>query len=298
MKNQRYEPLELSILQSLEGRMDIPDMKKKQQLEKGYAGEKALDTLLETELSKPFIILRDLTLEVNSSNIIQIDTLLISEKNIYLLEVKNYDGDFTNEEGRWLSSSGAEIKPPLQQLKRSEILFNQLLRELGFSFSVKPYIVFMNSEFHLYGSEPHHPFVFPGQIKRFLQKLNSCSAKLTFSHNRLASKLISLNLKKSPYTRLPVYSYDMLEKGIPCPVCRNFMKTTHSKKICLHCGFVEDTDAAILRCIKEFHILFPGEKITLAGISHWCGDISKKTVRRVLMRNYRLAGIGRGSYYM
>ncbi|MEW9109948.1 MAG: nuclease-related domain-containing protein [Cytobacillus gottheilii] len=294
----RNKPTELTILQSLEGRTNLPNLKKKHHLEKGYAGEKRFDHWLETELSSSFIVLKDLTLDVQSSNALQIDTLLISEKTIYLFEVKNYEGDFSIDGERWHSITGTEIKSPLQQLKRSELLFKNFCRELGYKIPIESYCVFVNPEFHLFGCNPQQPLIFPAQIKRFLQKINNQSNKIKVQHHKLAAALNSYKLEKSPYTRFPAYSYDTLKKGVPCPACRTFMLPSHFKMACNQCGFVENFGYAILRCIQEFQILFPEEKITVAGISNWTGGLTVKTVQRVLKRHYRLTGSGRGSFYV
>ncbi|MFC5732797.1 nuclease-related domain-containing protein [Cytobacillus gottheilii] len=278
--------------------MNLPDLKKKHHLEKGYAGEKRFDHWLETELSCSFIVLKDITLDVHSSNALQIDTLLISEKTLYLFEVKNYEGDFSIDGEKWHSITGTEIKSPLQQLKRSELLLNQFCRELGYKIPIESYCVFINPEFHLFGCTPQQPLIFPAQIKRFLQKINNHSTKLKAQHHKLAAALNSYKLEKSPYSRFPAYSYDTLKKGVPCPVCRTFMLPSNSKMVCDQCGFVEKLGAAILRCVQEFKILFPEEKITVAGISNWTGGLTVKTVQRVLKRHYRLTGSGRGSFYV
>ncbi|WP_176215106.1 nuclease-related domain-containing protein [Cytobacillus gottheilii] len=232
--------------------MNLPDLKKKHHLEKGYAREKYFDHWLETELSSSFIVHKDLTLDVQSSKALQIDTLLISEKTIYLFEVKNYEGDFSIDGEKWHSNTGTEIKSPLQQLKRSELLLNHFFREIGYKIPIEPYCVFVNPEFHLFGCNPQQLLIFPTQIKRFLQKINNHSTKLKAQHHKLAAALNSYKLEKSPYSRFPAYSYDTLKKGVPCPVCRTFMLPSHSKMACNQCGCVENFGYAILRAFKSF----------------------------------------------
>ncbi|WP_370223048.1 hypothetical protein [Cytobacillus sp.] len=60
----------------------------------------------------------------------------------------------------------------------------------------------------------------------------------------------------------------------------------------------ENVDNAVLRCVKEFRVLFPDRKITTNAIVDWCGGIgSGKVVQRILGRNYEKKGRGKASYY-
>src|SRR5690625_2051441 len=90
-------------------------------LEKGLEGELKLDKLLVEALAE-VMILRDLTFEINNT-IFQIDTLLIFQKCIYLLDVKNNQGDFCVEGESWKSQTGNEMKNTLHQISRVSSLY-------------------------------------------------------------------------------------------------------------------------------------------------------------------------------
>ncbi|MDR4889156.1 nuclease-related domain-containing protein [Fredinandcohnia sp. QZ13] len=297
----RTVPIELLHLRSIRARQKVSEKIENQvhTLEKGFSEETWFDQRLES-LSLDCLILNDLLLETNNTHY-QIDSLLISRRKIHLFEVKNYEGDYVVNEDRWQSlSSGIEMKNPLLQLTRSESLFRQLLQQLGSDFTVESHLVFINPEFYLYQVPPNLPIIFPFQLTRFMNNLSSQSSSLVEKHHTLAKKLLSLHIKKSPFSLLPQYSFGEMEKGILCIVCWNeFLKYGNQHKLtCPNCGSWEAKESAVTRSIEEFEHLFPELKITVSTIFEWCKVIkSKKTIRKILSKNYNLIQSGRSSYY-
>lgn len=296
----RTIPLELLLLRSIRARMNVFEKTENQiiTLEKGYIGEKMFDQRLE-KLSLDCLIINDLLLETANTHY-QIDSFLISQPTIHIFEVKNFEGDYLIEGNRMRLLSGKEIKNPLIQLSRSESLFRQLLQQHGFNLKVEAHLVFINPQFYLYGASPDLPIIFPSQLGRFMNQLNSHSSKLVGKHHALAKKLMGLHVKESPFTLLPEYSFDGLAKGILCVGCYSgFMKNgDHHYLTCEKCHFVENMESAILRSIKEFSLLFPDRKITTNAIYEWCNVIkSKATIRKLLQSNYKHVHFGNSSYF-
>ena len=122
---------------------------------------------------------------------------------------------------------------PLIQLNRSESLLRQLLKNLRFNLPIEASVIFINPEFTLYQAPLNKPFIFPTQIKRYLRKLNDQPSKLKERHKILADQLISLHIENSPFTQLPSYDYDQLQKGITCLKCTFFFHFGRRKKLCL-----------------------------------------------------------------
>ncbi|QED49849.1 nuclease-related domain-containing protein [Cytobacillus dafuensis] len=299
----RSESAELMLLRSLSIRMSLSEKERSNflNLEKGFKGEQQFDKWFETNFSNEGLILNDLLLESNNT-IFQIDSLLITSDVVYLLEIKNYEGDFYRDGDRWCTLSGNEIKNPLLQLKRSESLFRRLLQDFGYKISVEANLIFINPEFFLYQAPLNPSIIFPSQLNRFMDKLNKKSTNLKDRHQKLAKHLVSIKLKDSPYTRLPDYCYDQLEKGISCGGCNTLMDDIDAKEEileCKKCGNKEDVPAAILRSVREFSMLFPDKKITTNTIYEWCKGIrTKRTLQRILSQNLNLIGFGRPSFYI
>jgi hypothetical protein len=298
----RTESKELLTLRSLKLRMELSDKdaKKYYSVEKGFEGERMFDEFLET-IAGNWLTLNDLGLESNNAYF-QVDTTLLFQGIIHLINVKNFEGDYyIDSSGQWFSGSEKLTKDPIEQLIRSENLFKQLLQELGFKFPVESYMVFINPEFHLYNAPKSLPAVFPTQLNRYKNKLLIIPSFLNEKHDKLAHNLASLHQPESPYTRYPKYHYEKLKKGVICTGigCHSFI--THFEKhilICDKCGCIEDVESAVLRNVEELLLLFPDRKITVATVENWCQIISRKTIRRILSKNFKEIGNGPATYYI
>jgi hypothetical protein len=297
----RYEPEELKLWRCLHLRMDLSDKDASyySYLEKGYKGETKFDEWL-GGLSDNCLILNDILLEINNTHF-QIDSILLCNGTCYLFEVKNYEGDYYVENDRWYSLSKNEIKNPLLQLQRSESLLRRFLQDLGYNLSVESFVIFVNPNFTLYQSPLNKPIIFPTQLTSFLNKLNRkiSSSRLNGKHAKLAQQILVAHKHESPYSLLPDYSYDQLKKGVTCASCHSLLTVFEGKSLICKCGCVEFVDTAVLRSVEEFKRLFPKQKLTVSTIYEWCGGFtSKKVIRKILARNYKLVKKARASFYI
>lgn len=296
----RSESKELQVLRSLHPRMELTEKEKNYylSLEKGYEGELRFDHLAK-DLQEERFIINDLLLQVNNSYF-QIDSLLISQGIIHLLDIKNFEGEFYLEADNLFSvKTGREYKNPVIQLNRAATLFRQLLRNLKYNYLVEASVVYVNPEFTLYQAPMDQPFILPTQVNSFLRGLNTTPSVLNDGHQNLAQKLLSLHQTKNPYTQLPEYEYDQLQKGVYCRNCKSFQVTVgYAYIVCKNCGQKESYEQAILRNVKEFTLLFPERRITTVEIYEWCKvDISQKTIQRILKKNFTQVGKTSDTYY-
>lgn len=300
---QRNEPLELTILKTLNARSVLKptDSVHFHNLDKGYRGEIMFDEYMKEVSNENNLILNDLLLEYKNT-IFQIDSLFQFSNTLHLFEVKNFEGDFIIDEEKWyaIGTGRKEIKNPLLQLKRTESLLRQLLQELGSPFPIETHLVFINRNFQLYQAPADQPIILPPQLSRFREKLKSRSPVLKTSHKKLAKQLLSLHMEDNPYARIPEYRYEGLEKGILCPVCQGFysvFKKPHL--ICNGCGAVEHYETTVLRSVREIRMLFPGVKVTTNLVFEWCGVFkSKKTIWKILSKNFNRINHGKISHYI
>ena len=300
----RKESLELQMLASLNQRMVLSDKDKLYylNLKKGYEGELLFDGYLE-RLTCESMILNDLLLKMNQTTF-QIDSMIVTSDCIYVFEVKNYEGDFyyDSETDKIFSKSKTlEIVNPLIQLKRSDTLLRQLLQSFGFSgLRIHSTVVFVNPHFTLYQAPLDKPFIYPTQIERFFEQLNeNKKSRLTSKQRMLVEKLLSLHLVESQYSQIPTYGYEELRKGITCGECGSFLVAVEGRNcVCMGCGGVEPVSSAVMRSVREFQMLFPGEKITTKRIVDWCVIVeSSKSVRTILENNLNAVGDNRWTYY-
>jgi hypothetical protein len=298
--NPRLVPVDLQKLRILDARMKLSEEEKLNyfNLEKGYEGELIFDNLT-NDLKSDNLMIRDLLLKTNNS-LFQVDTTMIFQKTIYLLDVKNYEGEYCfKTDGYFKINDQYPKKDPLAQLKRAEVLFRQFIQKLRFNLSIEAYLIFINPEFTLYQPAPNSQIILPSQVNKFVSKLNNMTSKLTTAHAQLGDKLIASHISESPYSQVPHYTYEALRKGHKCPACHSFSIFIGRTKItCNDCGHVETIEAAVLRSVEEIRLLFPEVRITTSLVEDWCNYvISKKQIRRILWVKYTLKGHGKYSYF-
>ena len=296
----RSESKELVLIQSLNKRLVFSNEEKQYfyYLRKGDQGEKYWADVL-NRLSNDVLILHDLTLN-HKQTVFQIDTVCIFQKVVLSFEVKNYEGDFQlKPNDLWISSSGAEIKSPMLQVRRSESMLRQLFQSLRLNLPIEYYLVFVHPEFMLYGAPSDQKIIFPPQINRFIKTLNQKDSSLSQDHYKLASQLISLNakyIKSEPFIQ---YKYEQLKKGVWCKKCSKPLIPRYNCLYCSYCYIEYPIGGAILSYIEELLLLFPNIKITTNQIFDWCGEIiSKKVIQKVLNSNFKKMGENRHSYYV
>jgi hypothetical protein len=296
----RTEPRDLLAMRHLKMRMELAAKEKfnLSNMEKGYAGEVLFDQMTE-HLSEDRHVIDDLLLQVNNSYF-QIDKVMISNGLIHLFDVKHHEGDYYLESDKLLSvTSGREYKNPIIQLKRSETLFRQLLQNLKLQYLVQASVVFNNPEFTLYQAPMDQPIVLPTQINHLLKEIKNTPSRMDEHHHILAKKLLSLHQDKNPFSNLPEYKYDQLEKGMHCWSCGSFNTTIKNQYlVCGNCGNSVRMEQALVQQIEEFKLLFPERRITTTSIYEWCNiDITKRRITRVLKKFYKARGTTSDTYY-
>nr|WP_090891149.1 hypothetical protein [Evansella caseinilytica] len=146
--------------------------------------------------------------------------------------------------------------------------------------------------------------ILPTQINRFVTNLIQSTPEPQPNQNqiKLANQLASMHIIDSPYTRLPPYDYEQLNKGMICEKCHSFLSPPAKLKrtlICQQCGHKESIESGILRSVDEFKLLFPDKKITTSTIYDWCKVIEyKKRISRTLSKNKKIKSSGKSTYFV
>lgn len=298
---ERKESKELLLFKSLHPRKCLFEKEKQYylSLEKGYEGEVEFDHWIRG-FSGGWLFLNDLLLGHNNT-FFQIDSLGLTHDDVYLFEIKNYEGDFVVKGDTWQSTAGKEIKNPLHQLKRCESSLKRFLQDRGLHFNIKTFLIFVNPFFTLYQAPVNPSIIFPSQLNHFFSNLSKISRPVGAKQTKLTEILIAAHKETYPNPFIPDYEYDELAKGILCEKCRSFMRFAGDKRkmICAHCAASEELEFAIMRNVAEFRTLFPERKVTTIGMHDWCGGIfSTKTIQRVLARNFAYAMQGRATHYV
>src|SRR5699024_5701677 len=134
----RGKPLPLQKLEALQRRLppnhpSLPKIQQEiEQREAGYQGERKLDYYTSL-LSKDFAILNDVTLKV-SGNQVQMDSLILSNQAMFIIEVKNFYGTviFDTNLRQCIRDNGKRLEgfdDPITQVENIELLFKKWLHD-------------------------------------------------------------------------------------------------------------------------------------------------------------------------
>lgn len=81
-----------------------------------------------------------------------------------MYEIKNYIGEYYDQDEKLYHISEKEVDDPLIQLKRSSSLLRQLFHQLGFTTPIVPTAVFPNPEFTLFHAPRTDKIILPSQL--------------------------------------------------------------------------------------------------------------------------------------
>ena len=296
---QRVKSKSLTILEMLVERMQFTqtDFRKYQNQETGFEGEQNFDKIVE-QLECDCLILNDLELPFNTSTF-QIDSLLITAYKIYLLEVKNYQGEFYMQDQDLYQRPQYKRSNPEKYLVRKEDYLSQLLQTKGYNYPIESKVIYINDEFTLLQAPLTSTILLPTQIPAYIKSLNSISTTITNTHKKLADTLIGMHIDDNGKRNIPEYTYESLRKGLICHRCSSTAIQIQQKYcICGNCEYKVTNTEKIIQCIDEFHLLFPDRKVTTDSIYQWCAkQFSKKSIQRVLGRYYKIVGTTKGAHY-
>lgn len=296
-----HAPHQLLFYESLIPRTNLfPQEKQRyEQIHKGFIGEKKLEKYILSDDYRKIIPLYNNLFEVSETEF-QVDCILLTSDTIFLLEVKNYTGDYYNENGQIaILQTGIEIFNPVSQLDRTELLFKRLLNEKQIKMKIRSFVIFINFNFMLYGASTRQPIIFPSQIKRFLQKTNVNAPALRKDIYQLAKKLIARRKTRSFYERLPNYNMSQLKQGVFCWYCfAKLNRESRSSFACLRCDHKYEIEEVIIYAIAQFHLLFPHKEITNKQITEWCGRVlSRDYIGKILNKNFNVIEKGSQTHY-
>lgn len=274
----------LSIYEALLGRRKLSKEEEGQYYNErqGYKGEKKYAKLLREEVSAEFISLFGLLLRQRHS-VFEMDCLLILRKQLWLIEVKSFVGEYSFIDDRFYAEKAQRAYAnPIHQIKRAETNLTGLLTQMNIAAPVYSYVVFVNEAFTLF-TDKKPMIILPTQLKEFFTQINQAAGGVSSSHEKLAERLSGLHMTDNPYEQVPVVDYRQLAKGLFCRSCRMRVTKQRYGVFCQKCLAYESIDSAIMRAVVEFQILFPDESIKTAVMYEWIGGMfSMHTLRRVL----------------
>lgn len=289
----RDKPKALSVMESLSirSKLSATDKQYYQHQVKGYEGEVAFDSLIDSKLTQ-CIILNDLVLKINGT-IFQIDSLVVTSQKIYVYEVKNYEGEYQYKKNQFrICHSNSEILDPAVQVQRATVLLKQIMKQMRCDMECEPYVVFINTKCMVYMPEPTKHILFRSLLDQHVKSVNEQCRKLNERHYDFAKALYGKHIVSRPFTDFPDYSYESLKKGIYCQKCQKFIdKLSGRMCICPSCGHRESAYDNARRHVKEYRLLFPERKTATRELYNWCNGAHSTYRFRTILKQEKTIGM-------
>lgn len=265
----------------------------------GYNGECNVDRHLSKLSPTPqLIVLQDITIQINPHWFIQIDTLIITNRYILILEIKSYRGILHFEEEPHaliqINDENSFVRrcPQLQALSYVEGLQEWLNRH-GFNLPVYANIVLGFPTAQVKTAPKLIKLIQAEQVPFRIRELNRTSPTVMSDENvRLLANL--LKASNDPYKAFPLGEYykldpDLIRTGVICRKCgAQLYKQSQATWCCDSCFIV--VEEAPLRAIEDWLILM---KTTISNeeCRNWLG-LKDKYAAHYLLSKSKLEAIG------
>ena len=299
---QRKKPLSLQKLDALisrlpEGHSKLPMLRKQAAIEqKGFNGERKLDYHLET-LSDDYSILNDVCFSLYGKKT-QIDSLIITEQAIYIIEVKSYEGIITFDPSlrqcfRETEGKVERFKYPITQveaIQASLLRFLQLANLGGLpiyymiAFSERSTIVRVKNEEESVKKVVTYVEDVPFQVMNIHEKLTATKQSTQYYLRQRFVQYIMKNCEdfdKDVLNEFQIQSKEILP-GVHCPTCNALgMVRLNARWQCTKCEATSKT--AHLNSLQDYRILI-GSTLTNIKCRHFLHIQSRHTAKYLLQQ--------------
>ncbi|WP_159462219.1 nuclease-related domain-containing protein [Halobacillus sp. Marseille-P3879] len=300
---ERKKPEHLLALEALMRRTysRIDDMERDLSLYRaGFKGEESFDYHLKN-LSPAFHILHDVRLQIDD-DYTQLDTILLSEKFIVVIEVKNFIGKLTFDEARHqlirtLEGKEEAFLDPLLQVRRQKNYLRKWLNLHSFpDLPLETLIVISKPSTIIETSNPSvlHSAYLPFKIS----ELASNYEKQILGQNDLLRLGQELQQAHTPRKVDVLQKYQIrkenLRVGVYCPGCTTLpMARGYGKWKCSFCGLAS-ADAHI-ESLRDYRLLV-GDVITNREL-RWFLQIDSERIARSIIQSLYPVGKTKGRRY-
>ncbi|MET3696790.1 nuclease-like protein [Bacillus oleivorans] len=274
---------------------------------KGVAGEKQIDYYLEFLPPEQFYIFRGLRL-ICDNKAFQIDTLVISQKFVLLIEAKDISGKLYFDESYkqlvCINEDGDQqvMEDPLEQVKRQS---RQFVKWMGLKLDVPIEYLVVLGDSRTYidprsGPKYKDYILHAHALEEKIQELACKNQKDIFQEEtlrKLTSRILTCHnpLSIDPQKTYQYSSADII-KGIQCPECKKFgMERANQVWECPHCK-ATSRDAHKQAILDYLLLIKP--TITNKECRDFLGIKSRKIAHRLLnSMNLQFTGTNKSRIY-
>lgn len=298
---QRVRPVKISGYESLLTRMPSQHPKREYigdllySANAGIGGEERLDGCLEFfDPPYSYRMIRDLSLPERC----QIDTLLITQSEILILEVKNMSGKLRLQRNPSVLEQTLQngqvkyFKSPLIQMETAKIKVEKIARRHNLGLPIKTALVLAYPSQYIENIPADATVWNADEVMYHLHQANPSKPLISLDEmDRLGMLLLSQEQPHKPFPLLPnlKINTDTINKGVICPLCcHKEMKRLNRRWFCSSCKFFSQN--AHLKALDEWFMLFKST-INVQECMQFLGLQNKHAARRML-KNMNLEETG------
>ncbi|WP_370048184.1 nuclease-related domain-containing protein [Lysinibacillus sp. RC79] len=263
----------------------------------GYAGEQRVDQeWQEIYLEHVHYLLHDVVLKDEGVSIHQMDTLLMSQNFILIVEIKNIVGrvEYMEDHHQFIrvtyDGKVDGFRNPFDQVKRHARFLRQIFQKAGDHIPIIYMIVSANPNMIMTSSLSAQPIIHVSGLAEKVEQLFNQHQQAYLSEEilRELSKHI-LKMHKPTQWTLDM-KMDELKKGVLCSKCdyRFAMHYRQGKWQCENCGEVDNQ--AFNNALKDYRYMY-GELISNSSLQDFFGISCAKTVYKIL-KSLQLQEVG------
>ncbi|MGP1909540.1 nuclease-related domain-containing protein [Metabacillus sp. JX24] len=316
IKKEREIPIKLLKLEALIRRLPMNHPKRGKieeeiaKLRAGFRGEQSIDYYLKDQ--KNYFIFHSLRLQHRTSDFFQMDTLLLHESHVIILEIKNASGTLCFDRTfhqliRTQNGKEDAFSDPIEQVYRHQKLLRHWLAQHQFpNLPVYTLVVISHPSTIIKSIPPYSETVaktvlHSSQLISRLELLSKRPHNFSLStreKNKLSKHLIKSHIPANPDVLAQFkLSADDLIPGVQCPSCKQFpMKRKYGLWLCSLCR-TTSKDAHI-PAINDYELLI-SDTISNLELRRFLKISSSQHATRILLSlNLQSTGTYRNRRYL
>ena len=257
----------------------------------GYGGEERLDKALEFfNPPYPHQIIQDFSLPAPLQ--IQVDTVVLTQSCVFLLEVKNITGKLQFKENpSALHSVLADgnirsYKSPITQMNETTMRMRIFLKNLGCPLPLVSIIVIAHPSQIVEEAPIAARILSAGEVSFYLSEIKQQNPLLSIEElHRLGQAFLNAHQDYHPFPLAPKFQIELseIEPGVFCPRCRfGKMERTKVAWECETCRLISRN--AHLEALNDWFMLIK-TSITTAECQDFIGLKNLNTAKQFLMKS-------------
>lgn len=272
-------------------------------LSRGYEGEKVVLYWIQKFGSESWLIIADYWFD--NGKLLQADFIVVTEDTWYVIEVKNYDGDFQYKNYDCILNGKLLADNIMTKMQERMNRVKHMTSEMKRPIKVEGAMIFINEHSQVeIDSELDYDIVMRHQLRSYIKNMKSKSNyPLDPAYVKECQAIFDRYRVESPFQpeSLKPESFASLKKGVTCCECDSFETVARYKMIeCTRCGAKEMKSKTIMRVAYQLRYLYYDypQIVTKHNLYEFMGGmIGSSAIRKTMSKHYPKIGESNKLYY-